>query len=63
MSIVRSIDDFRLAALEKMGGADSTATIVRVRRNLTDVDRVEEVRQGIHEAVAVIRAHSEIASE
>ena len=62
-TLVRSVDDLKQAALEKIEGMEPTSTFVRVRRNLTEVDRIEEVRRGIHDAILVARSSPEFGSE
>jgi len=62
-TLVRSVDDLKQAALEKIDGTEPTATFLRTRRSLTEKERIEEVRRGIHEAITVARSHPEFGSE
>lgn len=62
-ALAETLDDWRDAALERIEGRSTASTVSRTRRNLTDLERIEEIREGIKSAILVARTNPEFGSE
>jgi len=65
LALVRSVDDYRNMELEQIEGPDDPRNrlITHVDRRLSDKERVEEIRNGIHAVADALRSDSNLEVE